>query len=224
MDPATGRDRVTLLCSLVGAEGPQSWRVEFDATGRLPVSFACWQNLDRSGPPTYDITRITYYKELPDSLFDVHIAGDPAHVDKPLAVPEESLSLLYVPDDGLPTEGLPQSEAAAKIVRACYQAVIGGDLAQLRKLCPLCKGWNDETLRALILKTGRASRIVEIVKIGPIRKMGESDLGPLVVVPAVLRQADGTNAEEKTIVQFRHLGGRASCVIHGPYGVSRDVE
>ena len=223
-DPATGRDRVTLMCSLVDVDGPQSWTVEFDLASKLPVSFTCWPNLDRSGTPAFDAARITYYKDLSDSLFDIRIPGNPAYVEKPLTIPGENIGLLSNPGDGMAAEGLTHQEAAERVVQASYQAIVHGDLAGLRKLCPLCKNWDDEMLRSVILKTGTASRIVEIVKIGQICKTGESKLGPLVAIPAVLRRADGTKAEEKMIVQFRQFGDKSSCVVHGPYGVSRDIE
>ena len=223
-DPATGRNRVTLMCSLVDVDGPQSWTVEFDVASKLAVSFTCWPNLDRSGTPAFDASRITYYKDLSDNLLDVHIPGNPAYVEKSLTVPEENIDVLSNPEDGMAAEGLAPQEVAEKIVRVSYQDIIRGDLAGLRRFCPLCKNWDDEMLRSVILKTGKASRIVEIVKIGQICKTGESRLGPLVVIPVVLRRADGTRAEEKMIVQFRQLGDKSSCVIHGPYGVPRDIE
>ncbi len=37
-DPATGRERVMLLCSLIDVHGAQSWIIEFDAASRLPVT------------------------------------------------------------------------------------------------------------------------------------------------------------------------------------------
>jgi len=43
-------------------------------------------------------------------------------------------------------------------------------------------------------------------------------------VPAVLRRADNTKMEEKMIVQFRTIEEQSSCVVYGPYGVSRDIE
>ncbi len=223
-DPATGRDRVTLLCSFVDVDGPQSWTVVFDVASKLPVSFTCWHNLDRSGEPVCDASRITYYKDLPDSLFDVHIPGNPAYVEKPVTIAEENIGLLSNPDDGLPATGLTPQEAAEKIVQAVYQAVIDGDLVTLRKLCPLCKNWDDEMLRSIILKTGKSNRITQIVRIGPAGKTGESSLGALIVVPAVLRRADNTKMEEKMIVQFRTIEEQSSCVVYGPYGVSRDIE
>jgi len=223
-DPATGRDRVTLLCSFVDVDGPQSWTVVFDVASKLPVSFTAWHNLDRSGEPVCDASRITYYKDLPDSLFDVHIAGDPAYVEKPVTIAEENVGLLSDPGDGLPAAGLTPQEAAEKIVQATYQAVIDGDMAALRKLCPLCKNWDDEMLRSVIVKTGKSNRIAQIVRIGPTGKTGESPLGGLIVVPAVLQRADKTNMEEKMIVQFRSLEEKPSCVVYGPYGVSRDID
>jgi len=223
-DPATGRDRVTLLCSFVDVDGPQSWTVVFDVASKLPVSFTCWHNLDRSGEPVCDASRITYYKDLPDSLFDVHIPGNPAYVEKPVTIAEKNIGLLSNPDDGLPATGLTPQEAAEKIVQAVYQAVIDGDLVTLRRLCPLGKNWDDEMLRSIILKTGKSNRIAQIVRIGPAGKTGESSLGALIVVPAVLRRADNTKMEEKMIVQFRTIEEQSSCVVYGPYGVSRDIE
>ncbi len=223
-DPATGRERVTLLCSIVDADGPQSWTVEFDVASKLPVFLKCWPNLDRSGTPSFEATKITYYRDVADSLFQVQIPGNPVYVAKPLTIREENIDVLSNPDDGMAADGLTPQEAAEKIVRGTYEAVIAGDLAGLRRLCPVCKGLSDEMLRAVILKTDRPSRIVELIKVEPICRTGESRLGSLVAIPAVLKLADGTKAEEKMIVQFRRLGDKSSCVIHGPYGVARDRE
>jgi hypothetical protein len=223
-DPATGRDRVTLLCSFVDVDGPQSWTVVFDVVSKLPVSFTCWHNLDRSGEPVCDASRITYYKDLPDSLFDIRIPGDPAYVEKPLEIAHENIDLLSSPDDGLPTADLTPQEAAEKIVRATYQAVIDGDMATLRKLSPLCKNWSDEMLHSIILRTGKSDRIARIVQIGPAGNTGESPLGELMVMPALLQRSDNTKVEEKIIVQFRRIEGQPSCVVYGPYGISRVLE
>jgi hypothetical protein len=223
-DPATGRERVTLLCSLVSVDGPQSWTVEFDVDSKLPVSFTCWSNLDRRGTPLVDATRITYYKDFPDSLFEVQIAGNPAYVEQPPTIKEENIALLSDANDGLAVQGLTSQEAAQKIVRASYQALIDANLPRLRKYCPICKSWDDEMLRSILLRTGKPSRIVEVVRIDQVSETGESALGPLSVVPAVLRRADGTKVEEKMIVQFRQIGNVSSCVIYGPYGMARDIE
>jgi len=43
-------------------------------------------------------------------------------------------------------------------------------------------------------------------------------------MPAVLRRADNTKIEEKMIVQFRMIEGKSSCVVYGPYGISRVLD
>ncbi len=116
-DPATGRDRVTLLCSLVDVDGPQSWTVVFpDVASKLPVSFTCWHNLDRSGEPVCNTTRITYYKERAGQPVRRPHPGPPAYVEKPLAIAQENIDLLSSPDDGLPTADLTPQEAAENIL------------------------------------------------------------------------------------------------------------
>jgi hypothetical protein len=223
-DPATGRDRVTLLCSLIDVHGPQSWIIEFDVASKLPVAFKHWANFDRNGPPAFDAFKITYYENLPDSMFDVRIPGDPTFVEKPLAIPDENIGLMSDLRYGLSAERMSQQEAAEQIVRDMYQAVIDADMERFKRLCPVCEGWGDEFLRTIIVKPNRADRIVEVVRVDPICKTGQTKLGPMVAVPTVVRLANGKRVEEKTIVQFRNLGGKSSCVVHGPYGLPREIE
>ncbi len=223
-DPATGRDRVTLFCSLIDVHGAQSWIIEFDVASKLPVAVKQWQNLDRSGPPTFDAFKVTYYESLPDSVFAVHIPGQPAYVQKPLTIPDENIGVLSDSRHGIPAEGMTQQEAAESIVRATFQAVIDGDIATLKKMCPLCESWGDEFLRSVIVKTGKDERLVEILKIGQISETGHSKLGPIVALPVSVKRQDGIKAEQKMIVQFRQLGGVSSCVVHGSYGLPREIE
>lgn len=223
-DPATGRERVTLLCSLLDSNGPQTFIIEFDVTSKLPVSFKHWHNLDGSGPPDFYAFKITYYEKLADSLFEVHIPGNPTYVEKSLTIPDENIGLLSNPDDGISAEGLTQQQACEQILRATYNAVIEGDLVKLKKLVPLSKNWGDEFLRAVVLRTDKEDQLVEVVNIGQIFKTGHSKIGPIVAVPTVVKRKNGTKVEEKMVIQFRHIGGEASCVIHGPYGISREIE
>ena len=223
-DPATGRDRVLLLCSLIDVHGAQSWAIEFDAASRLPVTVKQWPNLERSGPPSFDAFRITYYENLPDNIFDVPVPGDAKHVEKPLQIPNDSVGALGNPQDGISAEGLTQQEAAEKAVRTLYQAVIDQDLDQLKNISPLCRNWGDEFLRKIVFKPDKEDRIVEIVKIGQISKTGRSPLGSIAAVPTVVKLKDGKKAEQQMIVQFRQFGGESSCVVHGPYGLPREVE
>ncbi len=223
-DPATGRERVMLLCSLIDVHGAQSWIIEFDAASRLPVTMKQWPNLDRSGPPSFDAFRITYYEDLPDNIFDVPIPGDAKHVEKPLQIPDDTVGGLGNPRDGISAEGLTQQEAVEKAVRTLYQAVIDQDLDQLKNISPLCRNWGDEFLRQIVLKPDKEDRIVEMVKMGQITKTGRSPLGPIAAVPTVVKLKNGKKAEQQMIVQFRQFGGESSCVVHGPYGLPRDVE
>jgi hypothetical protein len=105
-----------------------------------------------------------------------------------------------------------------------YQAVIDMNLEQLKKICPLCESWGDEFLRAIIFKAGKDDRMVEILEIGAISKTGHSKLGPIAAVPTVFRLQNGKKVEQKMIVQFRQIGGESSCVVHGPYGLPREIE
>jgi len=88
-DPATGRERVMLICSMIDSNGPQSWIIEFDLVSKLPVAFKHWQNLDRSGQPAFEAFKITYYEKLPDSFFEVNIPGNPTYTEKPLTIPSK---------------------------------------------------------------------------------------------------------------------------------------
>jgi hypothetical protein len=223
-DPATGRQRATLLCSLLDSNGPQSWVIEFDVATKLPVSFKHWSNMDMSGPPAFHAFKIIYYQELADSLFEVNIPGNPVYVEKPLTIPQQNISVLSNPQKGMSAEGLTQQQACERILRALYSAVIEGDLDKLKNLAPLSENWGDEFLQAVILRTGKPDRIVEVVKIGQISKTGHSKIGPIVAVPIVFKRGDGSMVEQNMVVQIRQLGGKSSCVVHGPYGLPREIE
>ena len=223
-DAATGRNRVMLSCSMIDVHGPQSWIIEFDVASKLPVTLKQWQNLDRSGPPTFEAFKLTYYEDLPDSMFDVQIPGNPTYVEKPLVIPDENVGMLSNAKDGISTEGISQQTAAQKVIQMMYESVIDMDLEQLKRICPLCESWGDQFLRAIIFRPGKEDRIVEILEIGEICKMGHSKLGPIVAVPTMLRLKNGKKVEQKMIVQFRQIGEQSSCVVHGPYGLPREIE
>ena len=223
-DPATGRERVMLLCSLIDVQGAQSWMIEFDVSSKLPVAFKQWENLDRSGPPTFDAFKVTYYEDLPESVFKVQIPGHPAYVQKPLTIPDENIGMLSNPRHGVATDGMTQQEAAERILRAMFQAVIDGDLTTLKRLSPVCESWGDEFLRSVIVRADKDDRIAEVLDVGEISETGHSKLGSIVALPVVVKRRDGVKAEQKMIVQFRELGGTPSCVVHGPYGLPREIE
>lgn len=223
-DPATGRKQVMLMCSMIDVHGAQSWIIEFDVASKLPITIKHWPNLDRSGPPSFQTYKITYYEELPDSVFEVHIPGNPTYTEKPLVIPEENIGMLANPKCGISTENLTQQDAAEKAVRMLYQAVIDQDLDQLKKICPLCQNMGDEFLRKIVFKPDKEDRIAEILEVREIFKTGHTKLGPIAAVSNVLRLQNGKKVEEKMIVQFREIGGKSSCVVHGPYGIPREIE
>lgn len=223
-DPATGRERVMLMCSMIDVHGAQSWIIEFDVASKLPIAMKQWQNLDRSGPPSFQTFKITYYDKLPDSIFEVHIPGNPTYTEKPLTIPDENVGILSNPRNGISAEGMTQQETAEKTVRKLYQAVIDQDLVQLKNISPLCQNWSDEFLRKIVFKPDKEERITEILEVKQIFKTGRSKLGPIAAIATVLRLQNGRKVEEKMIVQFREIEGKSSCVVHGPYGIPQEIE
>ncbi len=157
-------------------------------------------------------------------VFNVRLPGDVQYVEKPLQIPDAAVGALGNPRDGFPAQGMTQQEAAERAVRTLYQAVIDQDLVQLKNVCPLCRNMGDEFLRAIIFKPDKPTRIVDIVEVGRIRKTGRSSLGPIVAVPTIVRLANGKKVEEQMIVQFRQFGDVVSCVVHGPWGLPREIE
>jgi hypothetical protein len=222
-DPATGRDRITMLASITNGSGPTSLIIEFDGETKLPVAVKRWDNLDRSGQPAFEAFKITYYEEMADSLLNVQIPGEPNYVEQPLTCfPEKNIGLLGNPDDGISAEGLTQQDACGKILRGFFGALINGNLEQAKKLSPLLKNCSDEALRTLPELSGEA-KIVEILEAGQICKTSNSKLGPIALASIILKHKDDTKTEEKMIVQFRNIEGKASCVLY-PYAFSRDIE
>jgi len=223
-DPATGRERATLLCSLFSVLGPQSWMIEFDVKTKLPISISNWDNLDRKGTPFFKASKIAYYEELPDSIFAVTFPDGAQLIETPLTIPESSLGLLSNTDSGISAEGLSREEACQKILRQMFEAIIAEDFDEIKRLCPACATWGDELLKYIIHGKPDEERVAEIVEIRPICKEGHTKLGPIVVVPWILKSKNGSMREDKQIIQFRDFGGRTSCVIHGPYGLPRELE
>ena len=157
-DPATGRARVTLLCSMIDVRGPQSWLIEFDAASKLPVAMKQWSNLERAGPPSFEAFSIVFYDDLPAEVFEVRVPGDARYVEKPLQIADETVHLLSDPDDGIKADGMTRQEAAAAVVRALYQAVIAQDADRLRNISPLVRNFGDQFLEAIIFRPGGNAR------------------------------------------------------------------
>ena len=220
-DPATGRKRVFVTCSCQRAHGPRSWWFEFDLETKLLVSFKQWHNLYRQGKPNFDAQRIIYYEDLPDEMFEFEVPKD-TEISEAF-VPSWVLDILDDPNYGISTEGLTQDEACHRILEQFWQAVINADLTRIRKLLPVSAAWNDKVLKANI-GINKEDSPVEVLEIGRTSNESDSNLGPVAVVPSILKCEDGKTREVKMIIQFRQTNGQLSCVLYANYGKTREIE
>jgi hypothetical protein len=223
-DPASGRELVVMTGSMVTVAGHISWSVEFDQETKLPVALKQWENPQRSGAPAVSEVRIAYYQELPKDALNVEVPAGAIYREKPIVLPDGNLERMNNPDQGISAEGMTRAEAASKILEQTYQAIIDGDLASIRRLCPLTTPWSDEMLRSVMLNEGEESmRLAQVVDIGGIVREGYDRVGPFLVLPVRVRTRGGKLWDQKHIVQFRLIGGRESCVVYGPYGMTSEV-
>ncbi len=224
-DPASGRELVVMTGSMLTVAGHISWSIEFDPETKLPVAFKQWENPRRSGAPAVSVVRITYYRELPQDALKVDVPAGAIYREKPIVLPDGNLERMGNPDQGISAEGMARAEAARKILEQAHQAMIAGDLASIRRLCPLTTPWSDEMLRTLLVnEEEEGKRVAQVVEIGGIVREGYDRVGPFVVVPVRVRTRDGKLWDQKQIVQFRLIGGRESCVVYGPYGMTSEVK
>ncbi len=119
---------------------------------------------------------------------------------------------------GVPFADGAAESASRQTVEDVYRAVIARDRERVRQLAPVTTLWSDAQMEATFGGADGLDRATELVSIGDARPRGESPLGPLVVVPAVVRHADGQLYDEKMIVQVRSGVGGGSCVVFRPYG------
>lgn len=223
-DSATGRDLVVMTGSLTTAAGPISWSMEFDRESKLPTAYKHWDKPRRSGAPSLSIVRIVYYRDPPEGVLRIDVPGGATFTPKAIILPEANLALMGNPNHGIPAERLTRAQASRMILEQVYKASIAGDLATMRRLCPLTGAWSDELLRAIVFGEDEGKRLAEVVDIGAILREGHNRVGPFVVVPTRLKTRDGRLWDERQIVQFRRIDGRDSCVVYGPYGTLSEVK
>jgi len=223
-DPDTGRELVTVMSSILDVKGPQSFIINFDAETKLAVSMKQWDNMDMSGVPGFVANKIIFYKDVDDSLFEVTLPENPSYVEKPLTIPDENISLLSNPDYGISTEGMSEQDACDKIITEMYEAIIAGDIEQIKQLCPVSANLDDKFITNFIIREGKDNQVVELLEIGKISRTGQTKLGTIAAVPVICKCKDGTKMKDKMIVQFRNLAGEPSCVVYGPYGISQTVK
>jgi len=220
LDLFAARRLVVLKAQLIDVGGPKSFVLEFDPNSKLLVSLKTWNNLDASGDPVFQADSVTYLDSPPDSLFQVELPNGVVYRERDLTVASETIGLLATTSSGLSLPGLSEAEASRKIVEAVYAAEINGDLAAFKQLAPLASLWDDEQLRTLLAGSDGQESIAELIEVGEPRVRGRSSLGPLIVVPAVVKHQDGRRYQHKLIVQVREAGRENfSCVVYGPYGV-----
>lgn len=221
-DPATGRKRVVVTCSSEGSAGPQSLLLQFDFQTKLLVSMKIWGNSTREGTPKFDLEKILYFEDLPDSTFDFQPPSDIPVTNAPLGIPDAGANIpaMSDPNYGISAAGMTQEQACREILQQAWAADIKNDFPRIRQLFPVAADSTDESLRAAIERAG----VVQVVKIGGIERTGHSKLGPLALVPSWVRARDGTVSEVWMIVQFRESDQGTSCVLYGAHGYALNVK
>jgi hypothetical protein len=222
-DPATGRERAIVTCSHKDAPGPKSWRFEFDLETKLPVSFKQWHNLYWQGKPNFDAQKIIYYENLPDEVFEFEIPKNVEITETEVFIPSWALAILNDLNYGISVEGLTRQDACREILEQFWGAIVNDDLARIRQLLPVTADWDDETL-ICNLGLNEEDDVVELLEIGQPCEETTSDLGPVVVVPSIIKCKDGKTREIKIIIQFRHINGQSSCVIYANSGSAREID
>jgi len=222
-DPATGRERAIVTCSHKHAPRPKSWRLEFDLETKLLVSFKQWHNLYWQGKPNFDAQKIIYYENLPDEVFEFEIPKDVEITETEVFIPSWALDILNDLNYGISVEGLTRQDACREILEQFWQATINDDLARIRQLLPVIADWDDETL-IHNLGLNEEDDIVELLEIGQPSDESTSDIGPVVIVPSIIKCKDGKTREVKLIIQFRQIDGQSSCVIYANSGKAREIE
>jgi hypothetical protein len=217
-DPRTGHRRIAVEASLTTTTGLQSSILEFDTTTKMLVGMRQWRSLDRAGRPSLDTSTISYFDDLPDDVFEVRLPEGVEERPKEVSVPEELLGLLAGPQYGLAAAGLPEHEAARRIVSEMYEAVGSSDWSRFRKLVPVAAGWTDEMVKTICFGVDGKDAVAEVLEVGPSHRRGRSRLGSLVVVPTRVRRRDGRIFEEKFTVQVRGPSEAPSCVVYAAYG------
>jgi len=221
-DADTGRNRIFATCHSTENGRGKSWWFEFDEETKLLVRFKQWENEYRRGEPEFDTQKIVYYEELPDEMFELEAPED-AKIFEGLLPLVSKFDKLNDPQYGVSTEGLTKYEACKKILEQFWQATINHDLVRIRELVPVTADWKDEVL---IRNLGLNDKddIVELLEIGQPSNEGTSDIGPVVIVPSIIKCKDGKTREIKLIIQFRLIDGKSSCVIYANSGKSREIK
>jgi hypothetical protein len=210
------RKVTTLRAQLVDASGPKSLELEFDASTGLLTRMVVWRNVQRAGVPAF-AADVQYYPDLPDERFASALPEAVTFRERPVTLPAETIALLAT-GDGLPFADGGAEATSRAVVDAVYRALISRDHLRLRELAPVTRLWTDTQVDAVFGGPVGLDRVTEVVSLGEPRARGASPLGPLMIVPAAVRHADGRLYDEQLIVQVRPGADGGTCVVAAPYG------
>ena len=161
--------------------------------------------MSRQGLPGFNAKTITYFEDLPDELFHFEIPEGAKTVN---AV-DERISKLQDPNDGMPMADMTEEQACREIVRRYWQAVIDHDWQTVALLRPIATAeqWQNK------YSGGTLAEIIELSE--PYQEVG-CELGK--IVSCTIRFDNDLTRTIKTIVLFREINSKRSCVIAGTWG------
>lgn len=211
-DSQTGRECAFITCALPNNKGPKSWWFQIDTTTGMPVKFRQWLNANWEGKPELDAGTVLYNQELPADFFDAKMLPDAIQVSGrvEMGIVAQAVAALGTrPDCGVVIDGLPNDQAATKLVTNYYNAVLTGDWDTVRRIRTdaLPVDWS-------IAYCG-SNPIHALLKVGQPYMDKNCPIG--LIVPCTLSYQDGSTAEKCLIVTFKPVDGKAYYAIIGTW-------
>lgn len=195
INPGTGNTWITVL-----VESPDhACKVYIDPATKLPVRMIGLRN-DRLGEFIKDIDFIEYNIELPDGIFEFEIPEGARIFDH-----DEFGKYLNSPDYGISTEGMTEHEAAIEVLTRYWDALKADDHEAMFRVFPSQQPkMVDSTL------------VAELVSVGDPYIQNGCGIGK--IARSRVRLTDGRLMEYHTIVRYRNIDGKPSCIIAGQLG------
>ncbi|MHC4213111.1 MAG: hypothetical protein ACYSWP_07045 [Planctomycetota bacterium] len=196
-DPVTGKDAIVIRT----ITKMQDFRVYVDPTTKLPIR-TYYDRADNMQQICKTVDQIFYNVELPEGMFDFEIPD----------IFVRDYSVLEDPNKGMPAEGLTHDQASVLIAQKYWKAAISGDWDTCQQMAPIDQSW----------KTGfRKNPPVELIETRqPYPQRGCTGL----IVPCVVKYADGKVFESKPIVNYREIEGRTSVIIVAYWGKREQIQ
>jgi hypothetical protein len=202
VDAESGRELTVV--HLKSATGEQKMFV--DPTTKLPVRF----DTLRDDSPAWmrrplairSLDWIRYNEPVPDGLFDIPAGA---------TVVSEEADTDATPDNGLDATGLSREDACRALVQRMGQAMIQGDVAELRRCAPFFWVVPDETFaqaRTAAEKSGRVP--VELTVLDKAYQEGERWF-----IRCGMRYRNGSRDESTAMIKFYRFGNQERCIVIG---------